>query len=438
MTRRNSIFAIALVQALLAGLCAGPVGAAAPAAVFLSPSPGAISVVESGSFHVAWAITDGVQVTATTLAVQASRPVGPEGCDPRWAPASVQSVSGTSADIHDLALDRCYRFVLLLTIPGGVQSVTSAPVIPTATGWGPTADFTSPYVDGVVWYTSSVRIGWVEHDTFGSPITSRTLAEQTAPAQGESCTGVSWAAATAVSFTGTSVTRTLEPARCYRYLLALQDAAGFRILVVSGALRVAELPAWTGTLDLFLEDSFVSQYTLTQCVAASSQMMLNLTLGQSDTSATSQAWYMTYAEANDSASYRGGGSNPAGWAAVLNRYGGMPYSVGRYIDSTSAIRAAATRMRLTNRPVGLLVMRGRHAWVMNGFEATADPALTSSFTVTAVYVSGPLYPRAPSSYGYDQPPDTRLTTSEFTSRYFGRYYDSALTTWNGYWVIIQP
>jgi hypothetical protein len=438
MTRRSPVLAIVLVPALLAGLCAGPVGAAAPAAVFVSPTPGVVSVVESGSFHVAWTLTAGAQVTATTLAVQASRPVGLEGCDPRWAPASVQSVSGTSFDVHGLALDRCYRFVLLLTTPGGLQSVTSASLIPTSKGWGPTASFTNPYVDGVVSYTSSVRIGWIERDTFDSHIVSRTLVEQTALAVGESCTGVSWPSGTTVSFTGTAVTRTLEQSHCYRYLLTLQDAAGFRTLIVSGALRVAETPAWTGTLNLYRESSFVSQYTLTQCVAASSQMMLNLTLGQSDTTSASQVRYMTYAEANDNASYSGGGSNPAGWAAVLNRYGGLPYSVSRYIDSSSAIRAAATRMRLTNRPVGLLVFKGRHAWVMNGFEATADPAVTSSFTVTAVYVSGPLYPREPNDYGYDQPPNTRLTTSEFTSRFFSRYYDSTLTTWNGYWVIIQP
>ena len=208
---------------------------------------------------------------------------------------------------------------------------------------------------------------------------------------------------------------------------------------MSGVLRIAGgLPAWTGTLNLYRDGAFVSQVTMTQCVAASAQMMLNLVRDQSDTSSGSQATYMAYAEVNDSATYGGGGSNPAGWAAVMNGYGGMPYSVARYIDSGSAIKAAATRLRLTNRPVGLLVLRGRHAWVLNGFEATADPAVTSSFTVTAVYVSGPLYPRAQRISGYDQPPNARLTTAQLASQYFLRYYDASLTTWNGYWVTIQP
>ena len=125
MTRRSPLLAIVLVPALLAGLWVDWVGAASPAAVFVSPTPGVISVVESGSFHVAWTVTEGAQVTATTLAVQASRPVGSAGCDPRWAPRSVQSMSGTSFDVSNLALDRCYRFVLLLATPSGLQSRSS-------------------------------------------------------------------------------------------------------------------------------------------------------------------------------------------------------------------------------------------------------------------------------------------------------------------------
>lgn len=439
MTGPSRALAIALVSAILLGFDVGPAGAATPAAVFLTPAPGVVSVVRTGSFQVTWAIAPGVQIAATTLAVQTSRPVGVAGCDPRWAPAGVQSVSGTSFDVQDLALDRCYRFVLLMDTDGGSYSVTSAPVIPASGGWGPVAGFANPFADGVVSYLTSVHIVWWEYDTFDSPMLWRSLIEQSAPANGESCSGVSWPAGAAVSVTGSAVLRTLEPSRCYRYVLTLQDAAGFQIVVVSGALRIAAgLPAWSGTLNLHRDAAFVSQVTITQCVAAASQMMLNLILDRNDTSSGSQTEYMTYAEANDGVTYPGGGSNPAGWTAVMNGYGGLPYSVGRYIDSGSAIRAAATRLRLTNRPVGLLVFRGRHAWVMSGFEATADPAVTSTFTVTAVYISGPLYPRLPNPSGYDPPPNTRLTTSQLTSQYFLRYYDSSLTTWNSYWVTIQP
>jgi hypothetical protein len=122
---------------------------------------------------------------------------------------------------------------------------------------------------------------------------------------------------------------------------------------------------------------------------------------------------------------------------MLNRYGGSTYSVQRFTDGDSALKAAATRMRLTNKPVGMLVWAGRHAWVMTGFSATADPATTSDFTITAVYVSGPLYPRAMNSSGYDLPPDTQLTPAQL-ARYFVKYYDTFVKTWNGGYVLIVP
>ena len=94
-------------------------------------------------------------------------------------------------------------------------------------------------------------------------------------------------------------------------------------------------------------------------------------------------------------------------------------------------------MRQTNKPVGMLVWKGRHAWVMNGFSATADPATTSNFTVTAVDVTGPLYPRAMNSSGYDLAPDTSLTPAQL-SKYFLTYSDTVVKTWNGGYVLIMP
>ena len=94
-------------------------------------------------------------------------------------------------------------------------------------------------------------------------------------------------------------------------------------------------------------------------------------------------------------------------------------------------------MRLTNKPVGLLVWTGRHAWVMNGFSATADPATGSDFTITSVDVSGPLYPRALNASGYDLPPDTKLTPAQL-SKYFLKYSDTVVKTWNGSYILIVP
>ena len=82
-------------------------------------------------------------------------------------------------------------------------------------------------------------------------------------------------------------------------------------------------------------------------------------------------------------------------------------------------------------------MRGDHAWVMSGFQATADPAIASDFTVTAVYVEGPLYP-AHQSAGYDMAPDTRLTLSQL--RHFFRRYDARRPTnpLDRHYVTVQP
>jgi hypothetical protein len=438
--RRLAMLASIATLVLVAGL--GDVSAAAaatatPAATFVTPIPGLVSVVQTGSFGASWTIAGGVSVSATTVVVQTSRPVGVTGCDIRWLPVASGPASGTSYSVTGLPVDRCYRFVLMLTTSAGAKTVTSSPFIPAPAGLGPTADFTNPHVDGRVVYETAARIGWAPRDTFGSKITSTSLYEESATQVGGACTGATWSAPTKLSFTGTSLNRTLARSVCYRYLLTMQDAAGFRSQLTSGSITVASaLPAWTGTLDLYRASAFASQATTTWCVAASSQMMLNMVLGQSDASSTDQATYIAYGQANDAATYASG-TNPTGWAAILNRYGGATYSVAHYTDSTSALKAAATRMRQTNKPVGLLVWKGRHAWVMNGFTATADPATTANFTITAVYVTGPLYPRAKNSSGYDLAPDTALTPGQLAN-YFLTYSDTVVRTWNGLYVVILP
>jgi hypothetical protein len=68
-------------------------------------------------------------------------------------------------------------------------------------------------------------------------------------------------------------------------------------------------------------------------------------------------------------------------------------------------------MRRTNRPVGLLVWRGAHSWVMTGFRATADPARTGRFEVTHVRIVDVWYPRVSSIWGASVPPNTLVPVS---------------------------
>ena len=73
-------------------------------------------------------------------------------------------------------------------------------------------------------------------------------------------------------------------------------------------------------------------------------------------------------------------------AGTLNELGLGPYVVTSEPTRDRAITTAARALRLTGRPVGLLIWRGAHAWVMSGFEGTADPALSVDFAVTHIRV----------------------------------------------------
>ncbi len=436
MHHHHRLPALVLSLSLLLSVGPGSAASATPIASFTTPSAGVISVLQTTSYQATWTETAGAQIASKAIALQTSRPMGQRGCDSRWVPVSLTPVEGTSLTVTSLAINRCYRFVLVMETPAGRRTVSSAPIVPAPAGFGAIAQFTNPAVDGLVIYETKANVGWVDGDAFGLPIVSRSLSRQSAPAIDGACAGVAWSSWSRVTFTGRSTTETLAKSVCYRYRVTLQDSAGYRSETTSGSMVVAaQLPAWTGTLDLYRPEAFASQANNTLCVAAATQMMLNLTLGTSDTSGSAQQAYIAYAQANDAGTYTQG-SDPAGWVAALNRYGGGGYSMALYSDRTTALNAAATRIRLTNKPVGLLVWAGRHAWVMSGFSATADPATTAAFSVTAVFVEGPLYPRPLNPWGYDLPPDTQLSPAQL-AQYFTKYSDGH-NTWNGRYILILP
>src|SRR5262249_25145729 len=59
-----------------------------------------------------------------------------------------------------------------------------------------------------------------------------------------------------------------------------------------------------------------------------------------------------------------------------------------YPTKTLALTRAARQIAITGKPVGLVVDRGKHAVVMTGVKATANPAF-GAFTVTGVAISDP-------------------------------------------------
>lgn len=193
---------------------------------------------------------------------------------------------------------------------------------------------------------------------------------------------------------------------------------------------------WTGSVSVWRSSAFASQHDSVSCVAASTQMMLNLVLDRSRDDAAEQDAILAYAQANDSLAVSDG-SDPQGWVAALRHFGSSrteTYHWERHGSYAGALRAAAYDLRMTGKPVGVLVYSGTHANVMVGFSATGDPALGGSFTVTSVQIAGPWYPRP----SLDPAPGAWLSSSAFASR-FNRYNErDGLAAWVGYWVIVTP
>jgi hypothetical protein len=287
--------------------------------------------------------------------------------------------------------------------------------------------------------TGTLTISW---DPGSSGITKWRLLQVVAPADvNGACYRTTYSNGATLKGTGTSVdVPNHEVGYCYRYRIWAVDAdPASEPAFVSGKLRV--LTAWTGTNDLYRSGVFSTQATSTWCVAASTQMMLNIIEGQKDHSRDNQLRYIRYARLHDlyPPSVPAKGTDPLGWTVALNHFGEST----SYHSVTSnwfkwAVRSSAKRLRQTGKPVGLVVAHSNHAWVMTGFSATADPATTTSFDVTSVYVMGPLYPDQ-QKYGYDMPPDKQLTVGKLRS-FLTPYRDIRGTKnpWEGSFVTVQP
>lgn len=198
-------------------------------------------------------------------------------------------------------------------------------------------------------------------------------------------------------------------------------------------------PAGTFALDLYGRGDFASQRHTDWCVPAAIQTMANIIARRGQASTPSQLTLNRRARALSSSRLVGVGSEPQGWAGILDELGSGRYVVVARPTFRSAMATAARAIRLTHRPVGLLVWRGAHAWVMSGFEATADPARTSAFAVIRVRVSDPWYPRPRGSWGRTRPPDSAIGMRALARVYlpwrrpFSRYAEL-----DGRYVLVLP
>src|SRR5687768_9740602 len=191
---------------------------------------------------------------------------------------------------------------------------------------------------------------------------------------------------------------------------------------------VVLLPASAGAsgefrLDLAGKRDYVAQTNFVQCVGASMQMMLNIIGDTNDRSASKQLELQNLARALSGRRGDGRqrqGASVRGWSAGLNQLDAGPYRLVGLTSIDEALRLAAEAIRQTGKPVGLLVWRGRHAWVMSGFHATADPRATDDFQVTAAIVMDPLYPHGSAVWGPSPQPREALSPSELGRQFVPR------------------
>jgi hypothetical protein len=195
------------------------------------------------------------------------------------------------------------------------------------------------------------------------------------------------------------------------------------LLLLSVAPASAAAASKPYTLDLGTRSDYVAQTNLVQCVGASMQMMLNMIEPGVDRSAKTQLKLQKLARKWSPPRLDGGvrkGASVVGWATGLSLEGAGPYKVVGVDSLDHAMLVAARAMRRTGRPVGLLVWRGRHAWVMSGFQATSDPLLAGS-KVTAAIVEDPLHPYGGSSkWGRSPAPGEALTVDEVGRQFVRR------------------
>lgn len=176
------------------------------------------------------------------------------------------------------------------------------------------------------------------------------------------------------------------------------------------------------------------------CVPASIQMMLNLINGWSDGGKANQTKYWQYAQEHSRYPITDNGADAAGWAAALRHWGGGNYWVGIHTSMQASLQAAAKRMRLTGKPVGMLVWghHGGHAWVMTGFKSSADPKFTNSFTVSSVQAMGPLWPYGTiDGKAFDPGPREWLDYTTLRNKFTDMVQHNA-PEWDGRWLTVLP
>ena len=197
------------------------------------------------------------------------------------------------------------------------------------------------------------------------------------------------------------------------------------------------------TINLYREGDFVHQQTKDWCVAGSTQTMLNILRKRKPNNHSASFQGQLYAKGRrlspNKAKLGPIGVDLVGWADLLNTAGHGPYIVDGAKSRYAAVKKAARALRMTGRPVGMVVWRGAHSWVMSGFKATADPAYTRDYEVTAVYIQDVWYPSVSSIWGASRPPNSLVPVSRLGEDFLP--YSRPRASWptrDGRFMLVMP
>ncbi len=227
------------------------------------------------------------------------------------------------------------------------------------------------------------------------------------------------------------------PGHCYRFIVTARSAAGAVATARSGTVWI--LPTWHGSIDLYRAGVFATQRTIDWCVPAAVEMVLNIVDGRSVSSYAEQAAFYRYGRAHLYTDYPTPGLDPTATTALLASQG-QTYRDYRGGTLGAVEEEAVRQLRRTGKPVILYVDAGIHAWVLDGFAATADPATTDAFSITSFSVLGPLWPTQRYHDGYyDLPPDTTLSPGAFAAAVGRPFHEpTRKVPWEGWYVISEP
>ena len=189
-------------------------------------------------------------------------------------------------------------------------------------------------------------------------------------------------------------------------------------------------------INLATRSDFAAQYTFEWCVGASVMMARSIITGGGSESRPTQRRYWEMARDRTIGSPYGG-ANPVGWAATLTDLDLGAYRLVSLPSFDEAVTQAAKAIVKTGRPVGLVMWAGRHAWVMTGFEATANPRRFDDARVTRIRVMDPLYPHG-SRWGPSPAPNALITRKALRRQFVERNrpdYDFGMEPG---WLLVLP